>query len=127
MSPNKVGQVVVFHTPISEEEQNQQFVVVELHLESKQPEVAIKSFETDVVETVLVEELEVVTLDTADLIGYAATIQTADNDEVSGTVLSAKEETVLLEMEVTEEAIITNVALTIKDKKGVEYSGFLLV
>lgn len=131
MKPNKPGQVVKFHTPYPNEDPNQKFVVLEIHFDVENPRATIKELNGGKplasISTILVEDLEVVEVNTSDLLGNEVIVNKSDNTQASGKVIKIKEEKILLDLTVKESGVETNVWLTIEDNNGREHSGTLFV
>jgi len=129
MRPNKIGQVVKFHTPYPDEDPNQRYVILEIHFDVEKPRALIKelnggrSFASST--TVLVEELKVVEVDTADLVGHQVTINKADYSQATGKVVKVSEQKIMLDLTKGVKGVETNVWLTIEDESGKEYTGTL--
>ena len=82
MIPNKIGQVAKFHTPLPDENPNQLYVVLEIIEDGTRPIADIKALNTGLsfppINTVKLDDLAVVEVDTADLVGHKVTINKAD-------------------------------------------------
>ena len=78
------------------------------------------------VNTVLVEELEQVEVQTADLLGYHVTIKTLEAGKLAGTVIQSKDDMVLIELTKTDHGVKSNVVLMIEAEDGKEYNGTFL-
>lgn len=74
MKPNKPGQVVKLHTPLPDENPEQLYVVLEIKEDLEKPRVDIIAFNSKLsfppINTVLLDEIEVFEIDTADLVRY---------------------------------------------------------
>lgn len=131
MKPTKIGQVVKFHTPYPDEDPNQRYVILEIHFDVEKPRALIKEhnggrrFASST--TVLVEELEVVEVDTADLVGHQVTINKADYSQAIGKVVKVSEQKIMLDLTKGVKGVETNVWLTIEDENGKEHIGTLFV
>lgn len=72
MRPNKNGQVAKFHTPLLDENLCQLYVVLEITEDDERPRAHIKALNIGLsfppINTVLLDDLEVVEVDTADLV-----------------------------------------------------------
>jgi len=90
MKPNKIGQVVRFHTPFPHEDPNQLYVILEIHLDVEKPRALIKELNGGkplaLTTSVLVEDLELAEVCSTDLIGHNVTINKADYSRVKGIV-----------------------------------------
>ena len=131
MKPNKTGQIVKFHTPYPDEDPNQRYVVLEIHFDVEKPRALIKElnggrpFASS--SKVLVEELEVIEVETADLIGRQVTINKADYSQAIGKVVKVSEQKILVDLTKGVKGVETNVWLTIEDESGKEHTGTLFV
>lgn len=120
-----------FHTPIPKEDPTLRFVVLEIHFDIEKPRAKIKelnggkSFAS--ISVSLVEDLEVVEVDTEDLIGQYVDINKADNSKAKGKVVKVSEEKVLPDLTKGVKGVETNVWLTIVDENGKEHIGTLFV
>lgn len=131
MKPNKAGQIVKFHTPLPNENPNQLYVVLELIEDDDRPRADIKPLNTNFsyppINTVKFDNLEVVEVDTSDLIGHTVTINKADYSQVSGKVISVSEQKILLDLTKGVKGVETNVWVTVRDEMGNEHTGTLFV
>ncbi len=131
MKPNKPGQVAKFHTPLPDEDPDQLYVVLEIKEDVEKPRADIKALNTGLsfppINTVLLDDLKVVEVDTSDLIGYEVTIQKADYSEATGKVVRVSEQKISLDLSKGVKGVETNVWLTIQDKNGIEHTGTLFV
>lgn len=131
MKPNKPGQVAKFHTPLPDEDPDQLYVVLEIKEDVEKPRADIKALNTGLsfppINTVLLDDLKVVEVDTSDLIGYEVTIQKEDYSQAIGRVVKASEQKIFLDLTKGEKGVETNVWLTIQDKNGKEHTGTLFV
>lgn len=131
MQPTKAGQIVKYHTTFENENPEQQYVVLEIHLKTERPRALIQAINTGLsfppTSTVMVSDLKVVEVDTSDLLGHAVTIQKSDFSEVSGVVTKIQNQKIALDLSKGLNGVETNVWLTIMDKFGNEQTGTLLV
>ena len=131
MKPNKVGQVAKFHTPNSDEDPNQLYVVLEIKGDDESARVDIKALHTGLsfppISTVKLDDLTVVELPTGELIGHDVTIIKADNSHAKGKVTKVKDDKINLDLNKGATGVSTNVYLTIVDKNRVEHEGTLFV
>lgn len=131
MRPNKIGQVVQFHTPYPDEDPNQRYVILELHLDVETPRALIealnggKPFASS--KSVVLDELQVVEVNTSDLIGHQVTINKADYSQAIGRVVKVNEQKILLDLTKGVKGVETNVWLTIEDESRKEHIGTLFV
>lgn len=128
MRPNKNGQIAKFHTPLPDEDPNQLYVVLEVKEDEVSPRADIQALNTGLsfvpINTVSLNDLEVVEVDTQDLIGHRVTINKSDYSQVQGKVISVNEQKIMLDLS---KGVETNVWLTIVDKEGKEHTGSLFV
>jgi hypothetical protein len=131
MRPNKPGQVAKFHTPLPDENPDQLYVVLEIKEDVERPRADIKALNTGLsfppINTVLLDDLEVVEVDTADLVGHKVTINKADYSQATGKVVKVSEQKIMLDLTKGVKGVETNVWLTIEDESGKEHTGTLFV
>lgn len=131
MRPNKIGQVAKFHTPLPDENPNQIYVVLEIIEDDERPRADIKALNTGLsfppINTVKLDDLEVVEVDTADLVGHNVTINKADYSQATGKVVKVSEQKIMLDLTKGVKGVETNVYLTIEDENGKEHTGILFV
>ena len=131
MRPNKNGQVAKFHTPLPDENPNQLYVVLEIIEDDERPRADIKALNTGLsfppINTVKLDDLEVVEVDTADLVGHNVTINKADYSQATGKVVKVSEQKIMLDLTKGVKGVETNVYLTIEDENGKEHTGTLFV
>lgn len=131
MKPNKVGQVVKFHTPLPNENPDQLYVVLEIKGDDERPRADIQALNTGLsfppINTVKLDDLVVVEVDTSDLIGHQVTINKADYSQAIGKVLKVSEQKIMLDLTKGVKGVETNVWLTIEDENGKEHTGTLFV
>jgi hypothetical protein len=131
MRPNKIGQVAKFHTPLPDENPNQLYVVLEIIEDDERPRADIKALNTGLsfppINTVKLDDLEVVEVDTADLVGHNVTINKADYSQKTGKVVKVSEQKIMLDLTKGIKGVETNVWLTIEDENGKEHTGNLFV
>ncbi|MBS0646133.1 MAG: hypothetical protein JSR97_06030 [Verrucomicrobia bacterium] len=131
MIPNKPGQVARFHTPLPDENPGQLYVVLEIKEDVERPRADIKALNTGLsfppINTVLLDDLEVVEVDTSDLVGYEVTINKADYSQATGKVVKVSEQKIMLDLTKGVKGVETNVWLTIQDENGTEHTGTLFV
>jgi hypothetical protein len=102
MRPNKLGQVAKFNTPLPVENPNQLYVVLDIKEDVERPRADIKalnpvlSFPT--INTVLLDELEVVKVDTSDIVGHEVTINKTDYSQETGKVVKESEQKIMLDL-----------------------------
>jgi hypothetical protein len=131
MKPNKIGQVAKFHTPLPDENPNQLYVVLEIIEDDERPRADIKALNTGLsfppINTVKLDDLEIVEVDTADLVGHNVTINKADYSQATGKVVKVSEQKIMLDLTKGVKGVETNVYLTIEDENGKEHTGTLFV
>lgn len=131
MKPNKPGQVAKFHTPLPDENPDQLYVVLEIKEDVERPRADIKALNTGLsfppINTVLLDDLEVVEVDTSDLVGHEVTINKADYSQATGKVVKVSEQKIMLDLTKGVKGVETNVWLTIQDEFGTEHTGTLFV
>lgn len=131
MRPNKIGQIAKFHTPLPNENPDQLYLVLEIKEDVERPRADIKGLNAGLsftpINTVLLDELEVVEVDTADLIGYNVTINKLDYSQARGKVVQVSERRIMLDLKRGVNGIETNVWLTIQEENGKVHSGTLFV
>jgi hypothetical protein len=131
MRPNKIGQVAKFHTPLPDENPDQLYVVLEIIEDDERPRADIKALNKGLsfppINTVKLDDLEVVEVDTADLVGHAVTINKADYSQATGKVVKVSEQKIMLDLTKGVKGVETNVWLTIQDENGKEHTGTLFV
>ena len=131
MKPNKIGQVAKFHTPLPDENPNQLYVVLEIIEDDERPRADIKALNTELsfppINTVKLDDLEVVEVDTADLVGHNVTINKADYSQATGKIVKVSEQKIMLDLTKGVKGVETNVWLSIEDENGKEHTGTLFV
>lgn len=90
------GNIVKFHSPLPDENPNQLFVVLEVIAEDERPRADIQALNTGLsfppINKVRLGDLEVVEVDTNDLIGHKVTINKSDYSQVEGRVIKVCEQ-----------------------------------
>ncbi|WP_338645049.1 hypothetical protein V5J73_08700 [Flavobacterium sp. KS-LB2] len=131
MKPIEKGQIVKFHTPLPEENPSQLYVVLEVITDDERPRADIQALNTGLsfppINTVRLGDLEVVEVDTNDLIGHKVTINKSDYSQVEGRVIKVSEQKVEVNISNGVHGVETNVWLTVVDYDGVEHLGTLFV
>ena len=131
MKPNKKGQIAKFHTPLADEDLNQLYVVLEVIEDDERPRADIQALNTGLsfppINTVKLNDLELVEVNTDDLIGHKVTINKSDYSQVNGKVVSVNEQKINLDLSKGITGVETNVWVTIVDKEGTEHKGTLFV
>lgn len=131
MKPNKQGQIAKFHTPLRGENPEQLYVVLEIIEDDERPRADIQALNTGLafapINTVRLDDLEIIEVSTQDLIGHYVTINKADYSQVNGKVISVTENKINLDLSNGINGVETNVYLTVVDNNGVEHLGTLFV
>lgn len=131
MRPNKIGQIAKFHTPFPDENPDQLYVVLQIHEGEDRPRAEIKALNTGLsfppINTVSLDDLEVVEVDTTDLIGHLVTVNKPDYSQAKGKVIKVSEQKIMLDLTKGVKGVETNVWITIEDKDGLEHTGTLFV
>jgi hypothetical protein len=130
MKPTKIGQVAKFNTPLPDENPNQLYVVLEIIEDDERPRANIKAFNAGLslpINTVSLNDLEVIDVNSADLAGHEVTINKADYSQVTGKVVKVSEQKIMLDLTKGVKGVETNVWLTIEDESGKEHMGTLFV
>lgn len=125
------GNIVKFHTPLTDENPNQLYVVLEVIEDDERPRADIQALNTGLsfppINTVRLGDLEVVEVDTNDLIGHKVTINKSDYSQVEGRVIKVSEQKIEVNLSNGVNGVETNVWLTVLDNEGVEHFGTLFV
>ncbi|OCB71172.1 hypothetical protein B0A79_22525 [Flavobacterium piscis] len=131
MKAVKEGQIVKFHTPLAHEKPNQLYVVLEVITDQERSRAEIQALNTGLpfppINKVKLTDLEVVEVETDDLMGQKVTINKSDFSQVEGIVIKVSEQKMEVNMSNSINGIETNVWLTILDRNGDEHAGTLLV
>jgi hypothetical protein len=131
MRPTKQGQIVKFHTPLADENPNQLYVVLEVIESDERPRADIQALNTGLsfppINTVRLGDLEVVEVDTNDLIGHKVTINKSDYSQVEGRVIKVSEQKIEVNLSNGVHGVETNAWLTVVDNNGKEHIGTLFV
>jgi transcription antitermination factor NusG len=131
MKPTKQGQIAKFHTPLAFENPEQLYVVLELIEDNERPRASIQALNTGLtfppINTVRLNDLEVVEVSTQDLIGHYVTINKSDYSQVEGKVSNVTEQKIEVKLSNGVHGVETNVWLTIIDNNGEEHLGTLFV
>ena len=131
MIPTKEGQIVKFHTPLADENPDQQYVVLEIKEDGEKSRADIQALNTGMsfppINTVLLSDLKVIEVDTTDLIGHKVTINKSDFSQIVGKVVKVKEQKINVDLSRGIHGVETNVWVTVLDDKGAEHMGTLYV
>lgn len=131
MRPDKKGQIARFHTPLEGENPEQLYVVLEVIEDDERPRADIQALNTGLsfvpINTVSLDDLEVVEVDTQDLIGHKVIINKSDYSQIEGRVINVSEQKIMLDLSKRMKGVETNVWLTVVDNQGIEHTGTLFV
>lgn len=131
MLPKKEGQIVRFHTPLADEDPNQIYVVLELKEDGERSRADIQALGTGwafpPISRVLLSDLEVVEVETADLLGHRVTVNKADSSQTEGKVIKVSVPKIDIDLSIGVTGVETNVWLTVVDNNGMEHHGTLYV
>ncbi|MFH7002111.1 hypothetical protein [Flavobacterium bizetiae] len=131
MKAIKEGQIVKFHSPLADENPNQLYVVLEVIEDKEKSRAEIQALNTTLtfppINKVKLDDLEVVEVETNDLIGHKVTINKSDYSQIEGRVIKTSAEKIELNMSCDPKGIQTNVWLTVVDNSGTEHFGTLLI
>ena len=131
MIPTKKGQIAKFHTPLADENPNQLYVVLEVIEDAERPRADIQALNTGLsfppINTVLLNDLEVVEVDVNDHIGHRVTINKSDYSQVEGRLIKVSEQKIEVNLSNGVHGVETNVWLTVVDNDGIEHLGTLFV
>lgn len=128
MKPDKVGQVVKLYNPLPEEDPNQLFVVLEVTTDLVVNRAKVRQLNSNIsfppVSVYLTDDLEVVSVSPAEMMGEKVFIRSYNGSEVFGRVSSYRDDSLLLEMSLEPDGIITNCWLQVRDNDGQLHEGF---
>lgn len=131
MRPDKKGQIARFHTPLEGENPEQLYVVLEVIEDDERPRADIQALNTGLsfvpINTVSLNDLEVIEVDTQDLLGHKVTINKSDYSQIEGRVINVSEQKIMLDLSKGVKGVETNVWLTVVDNQGIEHTGTLFV
>jgi hypothetical protein len=131
MKPIKTGQIAKFHTPFQDEDPNQLYVVTEIFDEVERPRAEIKALHTGLpfppINKVYLDDLELVSVNTDELLGHTVTINKSDYSQIEGKVIKVSEQEIILDLTKGVKGVETNVWITILDKNGIEHKGTLFI
>lgn len=131
MKVTKEGQIVKFHSPLSDENPEQVYVVLEIKHDAEISKADIQALNTGLpivpVNTVLLDDLEVVEVSTNDLIGLIVKIKKTDSTLILGKVISIAQSKINLDLSNSIDGVDTNVYLTVLDRDGITHTGTLYV
>ena len=102
--------------------------MLEIIEDDVRPRADIKALNTGLsfppINTVKLDDLEIVEVDTADLVGHNVTINKADYSQATGKIVKVSEQKIMLDLT---KGVETNVYLTIEDENRKEHTGTLFV
>ena len=128
MKPNKIEHVAKFHTPLPHENPNQVYDVLEIIEDEERSRADIKALNIGLsfpfINTVKLDDLEIIEIETSDRDGNYVTINKADYSKVRGKVLEVSEQKILHEFN---KGVETNVSLTIEIVNGKKHLVTLFV
>ena len=131
MKPTKQGQIAKFHTPLADENPEQLYVVLAVIEDNERARAEIQALNTSLafppINTVSLNDLEVVEVSTQDLIGHYVTINKSDYSQVEGKVSNVSEQKIEVNLSNGVHGVETNVWLTVIDSNGEEHLGTLFV
>lgn len=131
MKPTKQGQIAKFHTPLADENPEQLYVVLEVIEDDERPRASVQALNTGLefppINKVLLDDLDVVEVNTQDLIGHFVTINKSDYSQVEGRVIKVNEQKIEVNLSNGINGVETNVWLTVIDNRGEEHLGTLFV
>ena len=131
--PDKVGQLVKYHTPFPDENPNQLYLVLEIfeYGEGIKQKALTKALNTGwsfpPTQKVLLEDLQLAEVETTDLIGYRVSLIKEDHTKVKGEVISVETKKQIVNLSIVENRVETNVKIAIRDDAGTIHQGTLLV
>lgn len=131
MRPNKPGQVAKFHTPLPDENPSRLYVVLDIIELDTRPGADIKALDTGLsfppINTVSLYDLEVVEVETADIIRHKVSINKADYLQITGKVIKVSIQKITPDLTKLVKGLETSVWLTIKDENQIEHNRTLFV
>lgn len=131
MAPTKIGQIVKFHTPMPDENPNQLYVILEIFFDVERPRAKVQALGLDFsfppISVFNVEDLEILEIDTADLLGHKVRIIQPNNTQSTGYVKDVVLQKIVPDYQLTKNGVETNLWLTICNEAGRLESGYLFV
>jgi len=131
MKANTEGQIVKFHTPLEDENPNQLYVILEVIEDGDRSRAEIQALNTGLsfppINKVRLSDLEVVEIETSELIGHKVTIEKSDCSKAEGRVVKVSEQKIELNLVSSKKGVESNVWLTIVDNDGIEHHGVLFI
>lgn len=127
----KPGTVVRFKNPLPHEDQNMLFLIKEAHYDIEEPRGLVQEFDLETklasTFTIILNELEPVFFNTENLIGTVQIILTEGKEKIQGSIIEISKKHVNLNLQKTDEGVITNVPLTIITENNQKRSGNLFL
>ncbi len=112
-----------------DENPNQLYVVLEIKEGVERPRADNRALNTGhsfpPMNTVLLDDLEVLEVETSDLVGHQVTLNKTDYSQATGKVVKVSKQKIMLEITKGVKGVETNVWLTIQDENGKEHTGTL--
>lgn len=131
MKATKEGQIVKFQNPKSDENPEQVYVILEIKNNAEISMADVQALNTGLlivpINTVLLDDLEVVEVNTNDLIGLIVKIKKTNSTIILGKVISVDQPQINLDLSNTIDGVDTNVYLTVIDRDGIKHTGALFV
>ncbi len=131
MKPNKVGQVAKFHTPLPGENPHLRYVVLQVIDDVEKPRADIRALNVGgafiPINTVLLEDLEVVEVETSELIGQQVTINLTDSSKAAGKVIGVNADKIIPDFTLSKDGIKSNIMMTVIDQNGHTQIGTLFI
>jgi hypothetical protein len=133
MKTTKEGQFVRFHTPYPDENPKQLYILIEVvdYEDGRPPKALILALNTGLsfppINSVLLEDLELAEVDTADLVGYRAVIRDDSGKKIAGRIIQVDKKKLFVELTKEIASVNTNLVVTLKDHSGVYHRGRLAV
>lgn len=131
MQPNKARQIARFHTPFPDEDPDQLYVLLEVKEDAERSRADIRPLNTGFsfppINTVLLSDLELAEVSTADLLDHTVTIDKADNTRATGRVIAINDHMLVPDLRKRRQGVETNIGLTIVDEDGRIHSGMLFI
>jgi small nuclear ribonucleoprotein (snRNP)-like protein len=131
MIPTQKGQLVRFHTPFPDEDPGQQYVILDLFNDEHTPRAHIKALGTKLslvpINTVLIEDLELVEFGSGDLLGQELSVQTEDGKIFHGKIIKVEIPDMGLNFEIQQNFVLTNIQVIIQGEYNEQHSGSLIL
>jgi hypothetical protein len=129
MIPTQKGQIVRFHTPFPDEDPGQQYVILDLFNDVHTPRAQIKALGTELslvpINTVLIEDLELVEFSSDDLLGQELSVQTEKGKIFQGKVIKVEIPDLGSNFEIQQNFVLTNIQVIIQSEYYEQHSGYL--